>query len=108
MTTMTKLSMSTEYWPGRDVEGNDGLAKFWLRPVSLAENVGYSPRELQRIRMVVERDRAFLIQAIDGLRASMAMTPPTIKAIRAIDDRLIFELDQDREVSLSISASAPP
>ena len=47
------------------VEGNDGLAKFWLRPVSLAENVGYSPRELQRIRMVVERDRAFLIQAID-------------------------------------------
>jgi len=56
--------------------------------------------------MVVERDRAFLIQAIDGLRASMAMTPPTIKAIRAIDDRLIFELDQDREVSLSISASA--
>ena len=34
------------------------------------------------------------------------MTPPTIKAIRAIDDRLIFELDQDREVSLPISASA--
>lgn len=36
----------------------------------------------------------------------MAMTPPTIKAIRAIDDRLIFELDEDREVSLPISASA--
>lgn len=34
------------------------------------------------------------------------MTPPTIKAIRAIDDRLIFELDQGREVSLPISASA--
>ncbi len=33
------------------------------------------------------------------------MTPPTIKAIRAIDDRLIFELDQDREVSLPITAS---
>ena len=33
------------------------------------------------------------------------MTPPTIKAIRAIDDRMIFELDQDREVSLAISAS---
>ena len=45
------------------VEGNDGLAKFWLRPVSLAENVGYSPRELHRIRRVVEGDRAFLIQA---------------------------------------------
>ena len=36
----------------------------------------------------------------------MAMTPPTIKAVRALDDRLIFELDQDREVSLPISASA--
>jgi hypothetical protein len=36
----------------------------------------------------------------------MALTPPTIKAVRAIDDRLIFELDQDREVSLPISGSA--
>ena len=36
----------------------------------------------------------------------MALAPPTIKAVRAIDDRLIFELDQDREVSLPISASA--
>ena len=34
------------------------------------------------------------------------MTPPIIKAVRATDDRLIFELDQDREVSLPISASA--
>jgi uncharacterized protein DUF2442 len=33
------------------------------------------------------------------------MTPPTIKAIRAIDDRLIFELDHGREVSLPLSAS---
>ena len=41
-----------------------------------------------------------------SLRACMALAPPTIKAVRAIDDRLIFELDQDREVSLPISASA--
>ena len=47
------------------VEGNDGLAKFWLRPISLAEHVGYSPRELHRIRIVVERERAVLIRAID-------------------------------------------
>lgn len=33
------------------------------------------------------------------------MTPPTIKAMRAMDDRLIFELDGDREVSLPISWS---
>ena len=46
-------------------EGNDGLAKFWLRLVSLAENVGYSPRESHRIRRVVERERMFLTRAID-------------------------------------------
>ncbi|OGO54916.1 MAG: hypothetical protein A2V84_06330 [Chloroflexi bacterium RBG_16_70_13] len=34
------------------------------------------------------------------------MTPPKIRAIRVIDDRLIFELDQDREVSLPISTSS--
>ena len=33
------------------------------------------------------------------------MTPPTIKSIRTFDDRLVFELDHDREVSLPLSAS---
>jgi hypothetical protein len=49
------------------VDGNDGLAKFWLRPVSLAENVGYSPREIHRIRRVVESERMLLIRAIDTI-----------------------------------------
>ena len=34
------------------------------------------------------------------------MTPPTIKAFRATDDRLFFSLDQGREVSLPLSMSA--
>jgi Protein of unknown function (DUF2442) len=33
------------------------------------------------------------------------MTPPTIKAFRATDDRLIFTLDRGREVSLPVSMS---
>ena len=33
------------------------------------------------------------------------MTPPTIKGVKAIGDRLIFELDHDRQVSLPLSAS---
>jgi hypothetical protein len=49
------------------VEGNDGLAKFWLRPVSLAENVGYSPREIHRIRQLVASQRMVLIRAIDEI-----------------------------------------
>lgn len=49
------------------VEGNDAAAKFWLRPVSLAVNVGYSPREIDRIRKLAERERISLIQAIDAV-----------------------------------------
>jgi hypothetical protein len=34
------------------------------------------------------------------------MTPPKIRAFRVIDDRLIFELDQGREVRLPLSIPA--
>ena len=34
------------------------------------------------------------------------MMPPTIKAVRTTDDRLIFELDHGREVSVPIATSA--
>ena len=34
------------------------------------------------------------------------MTPPTIKHIRIDEQRLVFELGEDREVSLPISMSA--
>jgi Protein of unknown function (DUF2442) len=34
------------------------------------------------------------------------ITSPSIKAIRTTDDRLIFELGEDREVSLPVSVSA--
>ena len=47
------------------VDGQDGLAKFWPRPVYLASSVGYSPRQIDRIRKIVERDRLILIQTID-------------------------------------------
>jgi hypothetical protein len=47
------------------VDGNEGFAKFWLLPVSVAEHVGYSPREINRIRKVVASHRVFLIRAID-------------------------------------------
>jgi hypothetical protein len=45
---------------------NDGVAKFWLEPVSLADSVGYSPRETHRIRQVVERERLTLIAGFDA------------------------------------------
>jgi hypothetical protein len=39
------------------VESGDGHAKFWLDPVSLADADGYNPREIARIRRVVEANR---------------------------------------------------
>lgn len=33
------------------------------------------------------------------------MTPPTIRNVRAEDERLIFELDDERQVSLPIAVS---
>jgi hypothetical protein len=49
------------------VEGNDGLAKLWLTPVSIAGTVGYSHREINRIKRIVQGDRVALIQAIDTI-----------------------------------------
>jgi hypothetical protein len=49
------------------VEGNDGLAKLWLTPVSVADSVGYSLREIHRIKRIVQDDRVALIQAIDTI-----------------------------------------
>lgn len=47
------------------IEGNDGEAKFWLRPVSLADRLGYSPRQIHRIRAIVAREQTFLVRAFD-------------------------------------------
>jgi hypothetical protein len=33
------------------------------------------------------------------------MTPPTIKSVRSTPDRLVFDLDNDREVSLPLTTS---
>jgi hypothetical protein len=36
-------------------------AKFWLRPVALARNLGFSPRELRAVeRLVLENQDTFL------------------------------------------------
>lgn len=49
------------------VTGADHAAKSWLEPVSLADNLGYSPRQIHRIRAIIEREREALIKAFDGI-----------------------------------------
>ena len=40
--------------PHVHVDGQGGKAKFWLWPVELAKSRGYTDRELNRIRQIVE------------------------------------------------------
>ena len=49
--------------PHVHVDRDDCSAKFWLSPVSLAYNLGYSPKELRTVEKVVETNRVKLIEA---------------------------------------------
>ncbi|WP_447974208.1 DUF4160 domain-containing protein [Nitrospira sp. Kam-Ns4a] len=52
--------------PHVHVDRDDRSAKFWLRPVALARNVGFSPRELRRVRALIEAHREQLLEAWHG------------------------------------------
>jgi hypothetical protein len=43
--------------PHIHVETADKYAKFWLSPVALAKSVGYSAKELGRLRKLVDQHR---------------------------------------------------
>ncbi len=38
-------------------------AKFWLEPVSLAKNIGFSPRELRKLEKLVEENIETILEA---------------------------------------------
>lgn len=41
-------------------------AKFWLNPVSLARNFGFSPRELRQIEGLIRQHQTELLEAWNG------------------------------------------
>jgi hypothetical protein len=49
--------------PHVHVDRENLSAKFWLTPVSLARNLGFSPRELRRIRDLVDEHQAAFLEA---------------------------------------------
>jgi hypothetical protein len=49
--------------PHVHVDRDDQSAKFWLAPVSLARNLGFSPAELREVQRLVERHEARLLEA---------------------------------------------
>ncbi len=49
--------------PHVHVDRDDQSAKFWLEPVALARNLGFSARELRRIENIVHDHRDHLLRA---------------------------------------------
>ena len=49
--------------PHIHIERDDSEAKFWLRPVSLAANIGFSAAELRDIQRLVEEHCQTLLDA---------------------------------------------
>ncbi len=49
--------------PHVHIDAGDATAKFWLKPVSLHYNIGFSARELRTIERVVVSHREEFIEA---------------------------------------------
>jgi hypothetical protein len=45
------------------VQQDRKLAKFWLKPVSLARSVGFSPQDLSKLLILVEANQSLLVEA---------------------------------------------
>ena len=61
LTAFTSTATSRMSRRMSNVDRDDLSAKFWLQPVGLARNFGFSPKELRRIqKLVAEHEAAFL------------------------------------------------
>ena len=52
--------------PHIHVDRDDLSAKFWLEPVALAANFGFTPRDLRRIHALIVQNRAALLEVWHG------------------------------------------
>ncbi len=52
--------------PHVHVDRDDMSAKFWLQPVGLVRNTGFSARELRRIEGLVSKHREQFLEAWNG------------------------------------------
>jgi uncharacterized protein YcbX len=48
--------------PHVHVRSSDGIATFWLSPVSLRDAQAYTPREIERIRRIVIGSREMMLR----------------------------------------------
>jgi Domain of unknown function (DUF4160) len=52
--------------PHVHVDRDDQSAKFWLQPVGVSRNFGFSAGELRRIQRLVIQNQAAFLEAWDG------------------------------------------
>lgn len=52
--------------PHVHVDRDEQSAKFWLSPVALAYNLGFSPKELRKIEAIVADNRQHLLEEWHG------------------------------------------
>lgn len=48
--------------PHVHVDRGDQSAKFWLKPIALARNLGFSPLELRRIQRMLQTNESLLVE----------------------------------------------
>ena len=52
--------------PHIHVDHDNTSAKFWLKPVHLARNIGYSPKELRKVEKLVQEHQEELMEKWNG------------------------------------------
>jgi hypothetical protein len=48
------------------VQRERSVCKFWLEPIALSNNYGFSPKELNTIRQIISSNRSRLLEEWDG------------------------------------------
>lgn len=48
--------------PHVHVDRGDQSAKFWVKPIQLARNLGFSPLELRRIQRMLQTNESLLVE----------------------------------------------
>ena len=49
--------------PHIHIDRDDQSAKFWLKSVTMADNIGFSPKELRKLHTIVEEHQKVLLEA---------------------------------------------
>jgi hypothetical protein len=86
--------------PHVHVDRDDQSAKFWLVPVTLARNLGFSAVELSRVERLVVEHQARLLEASKGTWEGRP--GERVKDVRFTDDLLVVDLLDGRTISVPL------